>query len=208
MRINHFNNFTNDTGDIRGYILLAYLVKNIAFCFCLERKFGEYFCEMPPEKRSKRRSSQEGERMSTQAQVRSPEVDELNCVPETQQSQQAVGWIRWWWEWRILWRCRIQNRVTLYLRHTRIRIQMMRTLLTHRLLGGHRRARAKARASRGPGMGNMYQKRRLRKEVRNRLFCSVLRRSRNEWTFYMTMKFSTTSFNGLQGWVKEGGCVG
>ena len=29
--------------------------------------------------------------MSTQARPRSPEVDKLSCVPETQQSQQAAG---------------------------------------------------------------------------------------------------------------------
>ena len=29
--------------------------------------------------------------MSTQAQARRPEVGELSCVPETQQSQQAAG---------------------------------------------------------------------------------------------------------------------
>ena len=39
---------------------------------------------MSPKKRSKRRGSQEIERMSTRA--RSPEVDELSCVPETQQA--------------------------------------------------------------------------------------------------------------------------
>ena len=39
---------------------------------------------MPPKKRSKRRGSQETERVSTRAQ--SPEVDELSCVPETQQA--------------------------------------------------------------------------------------------------------------------------
>ena len=43
---------------------------------------------MPPKKRSKRRCSHEAERMSPRA--RSPEVDELSCVPETQQSQQAA----------------------------------------------------------------------------------------------------------------------
>ena len=32
------------------------------------------------------------ERMSTQVQARSPEMDELTCVPETQQSQQAA-WV-------------------------------------------------------------------------------------------------------------------
>ena len=31
------------------------------------------------------------ERMSTQVQARIPEMDELTCVPETQQSQQAAG---------------------------------------------------------------------------------------------------------------------
>ena len=46
---------------------------------------------MPPKKRIKRRGSQERERMSTQVQARSPEMDELTCVPETQQSQQAAG---------------------------------------------------------------------------------------------------------------------
>ena len=39
---------------------------------------------MPPKKRTKSSSSQETERMSTRA--RSPEVDELSCVPETQQA--------------------------------------------------------------------------------------------------------------------------
>ena len=29
--------------------------------------------------------------MSTQAQPRSPEVDELSCIPETQQSQQVAA---------------------------------------------------------------------------------------------------------------------
>ena len=43
---------------------------------------------MPPKKRSERRGSHEAERMSTL--VRSPEVDELSCVPETQQSQKAA----------------------------------------------------------------------------------------------------------------------
>ena len=76
--------------------------------------------------------------MSTQAKTRSPEVDKLSCIPETQQSQQADGWRSWWWEWRILWRCWIQNRVILRLRHSRIRIQVMRTLLTHRTHRLHR----------------------------------------------------------------------
>ena len=31
------------------------------------------------------------ERMSTQVQARSPDMDDLTCVPETQQSQQAAG---------------------------------------------------------------------------------------------------------------------
>ena len=44
---------------------------------------------MPPKKRTKRRGSQERETMSTRAG--SPEMDELSCVPETQQSQQAAG---------------------------------------------------------------------------------------------------------------------
>ena len=43
---------------------------------------------MPP-KRSKWRGSQETERMSTR--TRSPEVDELSCVPETQQAAGGGG---------------------------------------------------------------------------------------------------------------------
>ena len=70
--------------------MLAYLPKNISdFNFFLNSEFGEYFCKMPPKKRIKRRGSQE--RMSTQVQARSPEMDELTCVPETQQSQLAAG---------------------------------------------------------------------------------------------------------------------
>ena len=73
--------------------MLANLIKIIEtfVVFLLERKFGEYFCKMPQRKKSKRRSSQEGEKMSIHAQARSPDVDELSCVPETQQSQQAAG---------------------------------------------------------------------------------------------------------------------
>ena len=44
---------------------------------------------MLPKKRTKRRGSQEIERMSMRP--RSPEVDELSCVPETQQ-RPAGSW--------------------------------------------------------------------------------------------------------------------
>ena len=72
--------------------MLAYLPQNISdFIFFQNREFGEYLCKMPPKKRIKRRGSQEMDRMSTQVPARSPEVDELTCVPETQQSQQAAG---------------------------------------------------------------------------------------------------------------------
>ena len=72
--------------------MLQYLPKNISDFwgfFFQNREFGEYFCKMPPKKRTKRRGSQE--RMSTQVQTRNPEMDALTCVPETQQSQQAAG---------------------------------------------------------------------------------------------------------------------
>ena len=46
---------------------------------------------MPSNKRSKRRGSHEGARMSSQARARSLEVDDVSCVPETQQSQLAAG---------------------------------------------------------------------------------------------------------------------
>ena len=111
---------------------------------------------MPPKK---------GIQRSTQVQARS----------EFQRRSRASRQ-RWWWGLRILWRCRIQNRVTLRLRHSRIRIQVLRTLLTHRthmLLGGHRRTRA----SQPQGRGNLYQKIRLTKGARKLLFCLVLRMS-------------------------------
>ena len=61
------------------------------FIFFQNRDIGECFYKMPPKKRIKRRGSQEMERMPTRVQARSPEMDELTCVPETQQSQQAAG---------------------------------------------------------------------------------------------------------------------
>ena len=90
---------------------------------------------MPAKKRTKKRGSQERERMSTRA--RSPEVDELSCIPETQQSQQAAG---------------AEELVVGVLDsvemldteqgdigwgHSRIRIQVMRIYRIHRLLQGH-----------------------------------------------------------------------
>ena len=147
---------------MRIYFAGIFTQKFSDFCFFFQnRQFGEYFCKMSPKKSLKRRGSLERERMFTQVQARSPDLDELSCVPETQQIQYAAVWRRWWWEWRILWRCRIKNKVTLRLRHSRIRIQEVRTLLTHRtcrLLRAHRMARAKARASQGAGRGNMYRK--------------------------------------------------
>ena len=72
--------------------MLAYLPKNISdSIFFQNREFGEYFCKMPPKERIKRRGSQETERMSTQVQARSPEMDDLTCVPDIQQSQQAAA---------------------------------------------------------------------------------------------------------------------
>ena len=162
--------------------MLVYLVKiiEILVFFFQNKKFGEYFCKMPPKKRSKRRCSQERERRSKQAQARSPEVDELSCVPETQQSQQAAG---------------VEEVVVgvedpLEMSDTEkgdIAHETQQVLYSNdediadtqdtQAAGGHRWPRA--RASQGPGRGNMYQKRRLAKEARNPLFCSVMRRSRN-----------------------------
>ena len=67
--------------DIFCWHFAAYLVKILEVVFFFEnRKFGEYLYKIPPKKRSKRRGSQETEKMSTRA--RSSEVDELSCVPE------------------------------------------------------------------------------------------------------------------------------
>ena len=51
----------------------------------------EFWQGVPPKKRSKSTSSHEQERMATQSKPISLEVDELSCVPETQQRQQAAG---------------------------------------------------------------------------------------------------------------------
>ena len=99
--------------------------------------------------------------MSTTA--RSPEVDELSCVPETQQSQQTAGV-----EELVVGvedPLEIQNRVTLGWRHKN-QIQVMRIHRIHKLLELHRRARAQARA-------------RLTKGARNPQFSSVLSRNRS-----------------------------
>ena len=100
IHILHFNEDTSMFGTLQHILYMhedifcwhIYSKRFQTFVFFLQnREFGEYFCKMPPKKRSKRRGSQERERMSTQVQARSPELDELTCVPETQQSQQAAG---------------------------------------------------------------------------------------------------------------------
>ena len=165
--------------------MLAYLPKNISdFVFFQNREFGEYFCKMPPKERIKRRGSQEMERMSTQVPAWSPEVDELTCIPETQQSQQAAGVEEVVVGVEDPLQMSDTEQADIALRHSRIRIQVMRTLRTHRTLRplnrrGHRRARAKARASQPQGRGNLYQKIRLTKGERKQLLCSVMRMSRN-----------------------------
>ena len=55
--------------------------------------------------------------------------------------------------------------------------------------GGTQKGKGKSK-TRG---GQHVSERRLRKEAIKPLFCSVLRRSRNWWTFCMTIKFYTTS---------------
>ena len=87
---------------------------------------------MPPKKRSKRIGSQEREKMSTRA--RSPEVDELSCVPETQQSQQAAGVEELVVGVEDPLEMSDTEQVTLGWRHSMIRIQVMRIHRIHRLL--------------------------------------------------------------------------
>ena len=57
-------------------------------CFFQNRKFDEYLCKMPSKKRSKQRGSHDAEKRSTR--VRSPEVDELSCVPDS--AEPAGSW--------------------------------------------------------------------------------------------------------------------
>ena len=152
--------------------------------FFQNREFGEYFCKMPPKNRIKRRGSQEMERMSTQVPAQSLEVDELNCVPETQQSLQAAG---------------VEEMVVgledhLHMSDTEqgdIAPETQQDLDSSdediadtkdtQAIGGHRRARAQAsaRASQPQGRDNLHQKIRLTKGERKQLLCSVMRMSRN-----------------------------
>ena len=83
---------------------------------------------MPPKKKSKRRDSQETERMSPRA--RSLEVDELSCVSET---QQAAGTEELVVGVEDPLRRRIQNRVTLGWRHSKNRMQVIRMHRIHKL---------------------------------------------------------------------------
>ena len=148
--------------------MLAYSLKKFSdFCFIENSEFVEYFCKMPPKKRSRRRGSQE--RMSTQVQARSPELE------ETQQSQQAAGV-------EVLVRLQDTEEGDIALETQQDSESSDKDIADTQVTqaaGGHRRARAKARASQRQGRGNMYRKRRLTKEARKLLFCSVLRRSRN-----------------------------
>ena len=65
-----------------------------------------------------------------------------------QRLSRQLGWRRWWWwELRILWRCRIQNRVTLRLRQ-QDSDSSDENIADTQAAGRHRRVRAKARASR------------------------------------------------------------
>ena len=143
----------------------TYLVKILeVLLFFLNRKFGEYLCKMPPKKRSKRRGSQETERISTR--TRSPEVDELSCVPETLQTQQAAGVEELVLGVEDPLEMSNTEQVTMGWRHSTNRIQVMTIYRIHKLLQVHRRARSQARA-------------RLTKGARNPQFSSVLSRNRS-----------------------------
>ena len=111
------------------------------------------------------------------------EVEELSCVPETQQSKQAAG----------LEEVVVGVEDPLEMLDTEqsdLALETQQDLDssdgdiadtqdTQAAEGTQKSKGQRARASQGPGRGNMYHKRRLTKEARNPLFCSVLRRSEN-----------------------------
>ena len=153
--------------------MLAYnFQKYFGLYFFQNREFGEYFCKMPPKKNIKRRGSQEMERMSTQVQALSLELEELICVPETQQSQQAAG----------LEEVVMGVEDPLQMSDTEQGDIVPETqqdldssdedITDTQVAGGHTRARAKA--SQRQGRGNMYQK--ADKRVKK---ATVLRMRRN-----------------------------
>ena len=107
-------------------------------------------------------------------------MDELSCVPETQQSQQAagVGELVVGVEDSLEMSDTEQGDIALETQQdSGSSDEDIADSQDTQAAGGHRRARE--RASQRPGKSNMYQKRRLTKEARNLLFCSVLRRSKN-----------------------------
>ena len=157
--------------------MLAYLPKNISDLFFF-KKIGSL---VNISVKCHQRNGSRGEavrRMSTQVQARSLEMDELTCVPETQQSQQAAG---------------VEEVVVgvedpLQMSDTEqgdIALETQQELDSSaediadtqdsHAAGGHRRARAK----------------RLTKGARKPLLCTVMRMSRNWWTFCVIMKFSS-----------------
>ena len=118
--------------------------------------------------------------MSTQA--RSPEVDELSCVPETQQSQQAAG---------------VEGLVV----RVEDPLQMSDTeqddivLETQQDLDSSDEDTHDAQAAAGVqnGKGKGKSSREEKADKRSKKAAVLFRRSRNWWTFCVMMKFSTTS---------------
>ena len=102
--------------------------------------------------------------MSTRA--RSPEVDELSCVPETQQSQQAAGVEELVVGMKDPLEMSDTEQGDIGLETQQDSDSSDEDTQDTQAAGGHRRARTKARA-------------RLTKGARNPLFCSVLSRSRS-----------------------------
>ena len=131
---------------------------------------------MPPKKKSKRRGSQGTERMATRA--RSPEVDELSCVPETQQAAGVEELV-------------VGVEDPLEMSDTEqgdIGLKTWQESDTSDEDTQNTRAAA-ATTQKGKGTG----KGKADKGARNPQFSSVLSRNRSQWTFCVTMKFSTTS---------------
>ena len=130
---------------------------------------------MPPKKRIKRRGSQEIEKMSTQVQAQSPELDELTCVPETQRAagvEEVVVGV----EDPLQMSDTEQGDIAPETQQdSDSSDEDIADTQDTQDAGGTHKGKGKSTTRRG----NMYQKRRLTKESRKPLFCSVLTMNRN-----------------------------
>ena len=94
-------------------------------------------------------------------------------------ASRQLGWRRWWWEWRIL-EISDTEQGDFALETQQDSDSSDEDIADTQAAGERQKGKGKGKGkSKSICRGNMYWKRRLTKEARKLLFCSVLRRSRN-----------------------------